>query len=91
LGLVASDLFIRGGVNAIIMGHTHAPVLHEVTVPIAGHLAYINSGCWCNNTPKATWVEAVKDDTGSTYTLNGCTGLDSNGELLTTHIGKVEL
>ena len=81
LGLVASILFLRGGINAIIMGHTHIPVIHEITIPILGRVVYLNSGCWSNRTPIATWVEVIKDDTGSEYTIHGCSDVDDNGEL----------
>ena len=81
LGLVASALFLRGGINAIIMGHTHKAVVHRKTLPIIGELIYLNSGCWCNKIPKATWVEAEKDSCGKNkYEIFGCGYPNENSE-----------
>jgi UDP-2,3-diacylglucosamine pyrophosphatase LpxH len=81
LELAADMLFPRGGINAVIMGHTHTPVAHQFMLPFLGKVAYVNTGCWCPNNAPATWVEADKltNPTRTELTVYQCTGVDDNG------------
>jgi UDP-2,3-diacylglucosamine pyrophosphatase LpxH len=87
LEVVADAMLLRGGVGAIVMGHSHGPRAKQYEVPFLGRAAYVNSGCWCNNVSAATWVEVEKSAGAggkrSTLSLRlmGCAGVDANGNL----------
>jgi hypothetical protein len=78
-------MFAQGGINAVIMGHTHDALAHQFDLPLLGRAAYVNSGCWCNRKPRATWVEQVKTVDNhcrrTRLTVMGCSGVDEQGDL----------
>jgi UDP-2,3-diacylglucosamine pyrophosphatase LpxH len=79
LEAVADTYFPRGGVTAVIMGHTHEPVATVDTLLWMGRMVYVNAGCWCNAVPRATWVEAAPAEApkrGWTLTLWACPSSD---------------
>ncbi len=77
---VADSMFLHGGVNAVVMGHTHRPMALQRGLPFLGKAAYANAGCWCNNVEDATWVEVEKrDDDTVSLSVAKCTGVDSGG------------
>lgn len=81
----AMPMFARGGTNAVVMGHTHRAMAHEHVIPFLGTAAYVNAGCWSNNTPTATWIEQVKDEEDgrkrTSLKVMGCLGVDEEGLL----------
>jgi UDP-2,3-diacylglucosamine pyrophosphatase LpxH len=87
LEIVADAMVLRGGIGAIIMGHSHQAMAKQYDLPFLGRGAYLNSGCWCNQIPAATWVEVEKStpDDRQRRSLNlklmKCTGVDANGDL----------
>jgi hypothetical protein len=87
LEVVADAMLWRGGVGAMIMGHSHRPMAKEYDLGFLGRGAYVNSGCWCNQISAATWVEVEKSNpdlrkrSAMKLTLMKCAGVDSNGNL----------
>lgn len=83
LDLVADDMFLGGGVNAVVMGHTHTPMVQQIDVPFLGTAAYANSGCWVGGRRTATWVEQCKVTRGgkpaTVLTVKQIEGVDSDG------------
>jgi len=79
LNLAAGEIFLHGGVNAVVMGHTHQAATNQYSIPFFGNRIYGNDGGWCNNTTAASWIEVVKSDNGClTLTVYG--GFDPTGK-----------
>jgi UDP-2,3-diacylglucosamine pyrophosphatase LpxH len=87
LEVVADAMLLRGGVGAIVMGHSHNAMAKQYEVPFLGRAAYVNSGCWCNKVPAATWVQVEKSNPDSrqrsslSLKLMKCSGVDADGNL----------
>jgi UDP-2,3-diacylglucosamine pyrophosphatase LpxH len=81
LSAIAIKIFLQGGVNAMVMGHTHEATTDQYSTVLFGNRIYANTGGWCNNVPTACWAEAVKSPNGGlTLTVYGCKGVDSSGK-----------
>jgi UDP-2,3-diacylglucosamine pyrophosphatase LpxH len=79
LNLAAGEIFLHGGVNAVVMGHTHNPSTNQFSIPFFGNRIYGNDGGWCNNTKTACWIEVVKSSDG-VLTLTVYGGFDASGK-----------
>jgi len=83
LELVADNMFLAGGTNAMVMGHTHTAMVQQIDVPFLGTAAYANSGCWIGGREKATWVEQCKvvreGKPATLLTVKQIQGVDSEG------------
>jgi UDP-2,3-diacylglucosamine pyrophosphatase LpxH len=79
LAPVADARILRFNSKLVLMGHTHrATVQQHQSFPM-GRSAYVNSGCWCNNTEKATWVDVNKTDHSYEVSLMGCSLMPPDG------------
>ena len=56
--LVAEDMFAKDKIKTVVLGHTHISKKPCWFDWISGR-RYVNTGCWCSNIPKATWVDAT--------------------------------
>jgi UDP-2,3-diacylglucosamine pyrophosphatase LpxH len=75
---VADARFVRFGSKLVLMGHTHKVALVPQTLPLLGQVAYVNTGSWCNNTEKATWVEVEKTDRTYAVSVMSCSRMPSD-------------
>jgi UDP-2,3-diacylglucosamine pyrophosphatase LpxH len=80
LSLVADTLFIRHGAKLVLMGHTHHAVVKQHVLP-TGRVAYVNTGAWCNDTSKATWVEVEKTQRSYSVAVMSCQRAPDGGAL----------
>jgi hypothetical protein len=76
--LIADELFVEGKAKTVVFGHTHIAKYIRHWFPFFRDWRYLNTGCWCTDIPKATWVEVTEKKTR----LYSCPGFDENGQPL---------
>jgi hypothetical protein len=74
--LIADELFLEGKAKTVVFGHTHIAKYIHHWFPFIRDRRYLNTGCWCTNIPKATWVEATDKKTR----LYSCTIFGEDGQ-----------
>ena len=73
LSIAADYLFFKGGIDSVIMGHTHVPSMKSYDFPFVGNKVYVNSGSWVDRIEKVSWVET---NSKGNLVLCECTGFD---------------
>jgi UDP-2,3-diacylglucosamine pyrophosphatase LpxH len=72
--LIADEMFLEGKAKTVIFGHTHVAKYVKHWIPFIKNWTYVNSGGWCMDLPKVSWVELIGDEP----TLYKCSGF-ANG------------